>query len=229
MPKLPPQFPTLVTAATQRDLDDPAFPMVVANWKERAARVRCLIPSDAKAQDRPGVIFVRQKGTEIFLRDVIDWVVRSLDPLHDTAVVCDPLVVMSPAALQVIAPKFRQLRNLGSAYMATAQAIKLDADGNGSEIEEDALRWFAGAANTWRQMFASETLPVPPTIPWRSPIWGGWMAGWCQRRLTEMRYFDVTTSKAIGSAMPAVGEYSAAGVPGFTLNPPAKRYAEIVA
>ena len=219
------KFPVLVTAATQAQLDDPSWLRVLENWKARVQRIRVLIPASARVDDKH-MVYVRQKGETISLADVVAWVVKSLDALHTQAIVCDPLVVFHAASLQLIAPGFIQKRNLGAAWVATGNALRIDQNGSGEALEEECLRWFCGAANVWQVLQKPEYIPA--SVPFVPGVWSGYFAGLCQRRIGESRYFDVTSLKAVGSGMPPVGDYDPTGFAYFATNTPTRRYPELV-
>jgi hypothetical protein len=217
------KFPVLVTAATQAVLDDPAWPRVLENWKQRVERVRVLIPASARVDDKH-MVYVRQKGEVISLADVVAVVNQSIDQQHPQAVVCDPLVVFQSASLQMLAPAFIQAHNLGAAWVATGNALRIDGNGQGEALEEECLRWFCGGSNVWSVLAQY----VDKAVPFTSAIWSGYLAGMVQRKVGEPRYFDITSQKAVGTAMPPVGDYDPTGFAYFATNTPTRSYRELV-
>jgi hypothetical protein len=223
IPNKTPKFPVLVTAATQVQLDDPAWPLVLANWKQRIQRVRCLIPASAKI-DEKHMVYVRQKGEQVMLADAIQFAATQLDPTHPQLVLCDPLVVFHASVMQLVAPEFIARRHLGGAWVATGNALRIDQNGSGEALEEECLRWFVGGANVWTVLQKY----VNPAVPFTSPNWNNYFAGLCQAKLTEPRYFDVTRLKAVGTMMPPVERVGNPGYGHFVENAPTKSYPELV-
>lgn len=220
---VPNQFPVLVTAATQAQLHDPAFAKAVAAWHGRVQRVRVLVPERAVTKEYRGITYIRAKADTLYLAEVVRQAVLALDHQHSSVVVCDPLVGFSAPLVAMLHPQFLGSRNLGNAWMATAQAIQLDESGEGGPLEESLLRWFAGAANAWKVLQDD----LPANIPFVQPVWSGWLATWCQRRISRHRYHDVTAQHAVVSWMPEVGAVDTAGYGPLTFNPPTLAYREM--
>lgn len=228
MPK-PQLFPCLATAAIQADLDHPSFIECIRKNRSYCRRVRVLIPASAKVPNEAGITFVRATTDELFLHELLTTAVNMLDAQHPIMMLADPLVMMNDRVLDFMNSAFLSKQRMGNAWMATALAIAMDKSGKGGKIENEGLRWFAGGANGWRVMTSDmDTKPemMGKKVPFASPIWGGWVAGWAEKRIQRMRYHDVTDLHAVASFMPDRDVPGTTGYGRLTFNPPVLSFAK---
>lgn len=219
-----PMLGVIVTGVTQEQLDWPGFNQVLTNWKQVARRVVVVTPAAAGGTRMQKVRYVTAAGKKVTAAEVIQAGVAASEGVQGSIAVVDPLTVLRFAIFDIYAIAAK--RQLGTAWMATGLAQKLEDYMTGGPLEPDGLRLFITSENVWNYVLRS----IDKTLPFITPLWSGNIATWAGASLHTHKYHDVTALDAIGvvpgpehQATPE--ELSHYGIKA-TFNPPMKSFVQ---
>jgi hypothetical protein len=217
------KFSSLATAATQADLAHPKFAVCAKSWTEVARAVTVVVPASVAPPEIKGVKFVKAAGEDLLLSDVLRYGSQCRGGDAPDYIVVDPLVQLSRGIIDVMG--IAQKRHLGKAWMATAQAIATEDEKEPGKFEFNALRFFVGPAGIWNHV--RNALVKTPNVPFKSPIWGGFVAGYQQFgevRTDKARYHDVTDLNSVACYYKDVPVLNTDGYGTLVFNVPSRNY-----
>jgi hypothetical protein len=214
-------FPAVVTAMDEFQLKSPLLDSLIENWLSIARRVIIVIGRDSHMDERKGVRIYRSKTNDIYLRDVIEAGVSTMNTDADVMVLMDPMCQMRLNIIKVFDPIKK--RNLGISWAAASLAVQLDHDGTPGDVDTTGIRWFAAPSTMWSRMIPR----LSANVPFTHPVWSGTAASLFGKNIHYQKYHDVTSLFAVARlAGPDNPSVSTAGFGSLTFNPPTLSYVD---
>lgn len=215
-----PKIHMLVTAANKATVDGPHFGQCLENWGTIAARAVCVVPDGLAVPKVKGVRFVRCSGSEASLADVLHVATEGVDVVHPTVTIADSACVFQYGITE--AYKIATARQLQTSWVATAHPVRLMDFDKPLAVDDSMLAFFMAPAGIWQFLY-SRLRPV--NVPFRQPVWSGWLAHWCSQHIHMHKYHDMTPFRAIGrfeESEPLIEDTKGFGP--LTFNAPTKTY-----